>query len=387
MIWRSKEYRQDLAAANRILEMIARDDSSPHTATRGLVVVDVIPLESHIMPVTKLSHAVGPKRTAPYNLKCFAYRSDRVGCFEDTSTACSVCGYNIHGVIYKRASGLSAHYGCVGEEVNTHQQLLLLDAAERRHLRRQRRAAHTARWETVRAKRTANRKRKGRILPVSNQMEAPACAPYSGISTRARIRPYCMDLVRSGVATALGDLRKLLWNMWSSLESCASCWTGRMAHKTEASPMQIPVCECEHVRRRQRSRSWNKCCRGAGLSRVAAARRGVHLARWRSVREDRRSWLWETKEHGLRIPDLSHALKTWMAHRCVRIAEWAKVHLHAITSFARRTDTAVLVTHVPLKSVPQQRRAAYALYHGFDAHSSLWRFFHSAVFRGASIMW
>ena len=58
-------------------------------------------------------------------------------------------------------------------------------------------------------------------------------------------------------------------------------------------------------------RMWSRSCRGAGLARVAAARRGVLLAPWEAVRRHRQAWKWS---------------KTWLGAavlRACRVLGWS----------------------------------------------------------------
>jgi hypothetical protein len=67
---------------------------------------------------------------------------------------------------------------------------------------------------------------------------------------------------------------------------------------------------------RRRDRRSHRCSQrmsvGASLSRVAAARRDVNLARWRCVRNGRRAWLWEQ-----RMPWIAGAART-----CSSFLQW-----------------------------------------------------------------
>jgi len=253
---------------------------------------------------------------------------------------CTICDQAVIGVVFDSPWSGLAHYRCAAAEYE-----LLLWSRERRHLRRDRQKVHKERWEDARTKR---KPKPGFGMPAAttpspNPPQLPSCMPTtcsvvtaaasmaSGWTAFREWLPtlpnsafYLLsDLVAAGFRrgrSAIAALRQreamalakkaeldLLHEEQQSLRATPQDY-GFLYKKSNAcwstAVVSTSACKCwnflwslleppgDDTHDRRRKRLVQQGSRGAGLARIAAARRGVKLTRWSRVRRNRAVHAW-----------------------------------------------------------------------------------------------
>ena len=211
---------------------------------------------------------------------------------------CSICGEVVRGVVCRIPADVYAssttivHFGCA---VGEHERVLT--SRRKLYLKRCRRKLHRERWETVRAKKKAKQgaKKVTSDAPEATHAHRPVHSKWGQLQ---------------GESSCLQGLYKYIWDKGSSCLEALKSWAEKAAAK---SAKQSLVCFASDVvlgSARSLGGAADKCqrfvaslvavgfgdsvdcaqkpyrkplvqqgSRGAGLARVAAARRGVRLAR------------------------------------------------------------------------------------------------------------
>ena len=289
----------------------------------------------------------------------------------EQANICTICGQAVLGVEFESPWSGPAHYGCAAAEYE-----YLLWSRERRRLRRDRQKAHKERWEDVRAKRKP-KQGFGLLVattPSSNPPppQLPSCmsTTYSLVTATASMTNawtafrqwlptlpsstfyFLKDLVATGFRrgrSAIAVLRQrearalakeaeldLLSDEQESLRAVPQDYG--VFHKVRnafwsTAVFHTAACKCwkflrsfleparddtQHLRCK---RLVQQGARGAGVARIAAARRGVRLARWTCVRRNR-------------------AVHTWTSSSCLRSA-WStavRFTMAAVEGAGKATD-------------------------------------------------
>ena len=240
---------------------------------------------------------------------------------------CEHCCECIRGVVFASVNGVDAHHDCAVAALRDDVLKATL-APERRRLRRDGGIYHRARWRAVRLRERRQRANAQCSRDGSSDVHSASAAASLGCRNSNTDPVHCGGgihglAVPSQTCTLAHAARKAgrilavpgLW-LRARADGCVTlarrlvtaahlCVTtaGRRAHgwmhwwqpfpETCDRPepdvsRRLPLQE-RAVRGRRLLRS---APRGAGLCRVAAARRGVRLATWATVRQRRRQWLW-----------------------------------------------------------------------------------------------
>jgi hypothetical protein len=242
---------------------------------------------------------------------------------------CELCGTLITGAVCEAGTAYDYHYLCAARKLH-------MDA-EQGHERRQRRRSHAGCWEEMQRER--RRRRHERIhrsmdsvrisLPGHQERDLRTGERPSEAWSAARVAWHWLRMSTSRCREAAGTC----WSMakvatrhlcgrfvgfgmswYVSVRSSLEYLWRRDIKMPIRQLSRAPEREGARKGQRARRRVRGTCVSGAGMARVAAARRDAPLASWAAVRRQRSAWLW-----GRRSPRLAAATTTVLrALRCCR---------------------------------------------------------------------